>query len=185
MNDAPVRSSKPTVRHKKVMQALMPRVSKPSLLPAIVCDAILTDAVKLKALNIIRDILDLEKKGGDRTDIDNGVDQILKSYNNNSFVDRFRHELDYCLNEGQSLHDATRAALSQAVDEQIEATYGQIKAGLRDQESSSSGTQEIDDAVQILERVRGDISKDSICEAIIEENPNAFRKSKGRDVEEG
>ena len=87
--------------------------------------------------------------------------------------------------KGQSLHDATRAALSQAVDEQIEATYGQIKAGLRDKESSSSGTQEIDDAVQNLERVRGDISKDSICEAIIKGNPNAFRKSKGRDVEEG
>ena len=185
MNDAPVRSSKPAVRHRKVMQALMLRVPKPPLLLTLVCDAILTDAVRFNALNIIRDILDLEKKGGDRNDINNGVDQILKSYNKNSFVDRFRTELESCLNEGQSLRDATRAALSHAVDEQIEATYGQIKAGLRDQESSSSATQEIDNAVQILERVRGDISNDSICEAIIEENPNAFRKSKGRDVEKG
>ena len=100
MNDAPVRSSKPAVRHRKVMQALMLRVPKPPLLLTLVCDAILRDAVRLNALNIIRDILDLEKKGGDRNDINNGVDQILKSYNNNSFVDRFRTELGCYLNEG-------------------------------------------------------------------------------------
>ena len=185
MADGPHTNRPPRRHHKKVMETLGNRTVSAAEKVKLMSNAILTDASDFGIVDLARALVDLLENAAPGRDISGDVAQIFVNQGNNQATNLFRQELLVDIDTDLSLDDAIRKALLRVVERQAKATQDQIVARLQ-HGSNSVGGQNADNAKLDLDRIAENVSKEDICDAILEGETKAFSKDtkKTRNTEE-